>query len=242
MLPIAILAGGFATRMRPLTSTTPKALLHVAGKPFLFHQLDMLQSQNAQTVILCTGFLGDQIIDAVTKNNSWKLDIFFSDDGERPLGTGGAIKKAASLLRSDLLVLYGDSWLQIDFGKVSNYFQKTQASSLMTVYNNNNQFDASNVYYKDGNVIAYDKKTIIPEMQHIDYGLGGIRFNSIKTWPDTFDLSQYYTAMAKQGQLAGYETTQRFYEIGSKLGYEELQRLFSGNYATNAGRHHELQQ
>lgn len=233
MLPVAILAGGLATRMRPLTTATPKALLPVAGRPFLFHQLDMLQSQNAQTVILCTGFLGDQIKEAVGKENSWNLTILFSDDGEKPLGTGGAVKKAASLVSSDLLVLYGDSWLQIDLGQVSNYFQKIQASSLMTVFNNNNQFDKSNVFYYDGRIITYDKENTLPEMHHIDYGLGCVRYDSIQNWPDSFDLSKYYSFMAKQGQLVGYEACQRFYEIGSKQGYEEIQRFFAGNSNDN---------
>lgn len=229
MLPIAILAGGLAIRMRPLTCATPKALLPVAGKPFLFHQLDMLQAQNAQIVILCTGYMGNQIKEAIHRENSWKLDILFSDDGENLLGTGGAIKKAASLVQSSLMVLYGDSWVQIDFGQVSNYFQNINISSLMTVYNNNDLYDKSNVYYKDGHIIKYDKVNLVPEMRHIDYGLGCVSYESIQGWPNTFDLSQYYTAMAKQGQLAGYEASQRFYEIGSKQGYEEIQRFFAGN-------------
>ena len=98
MLPVAILAGGLATRLRPMTDRVPKSLLRIAGRPFIFHQLELLKNQGVDRVVLCVGHLGDQVKAAVGDGRALGLAINYSFDGGELLGTGGALKRALPLL------------------------------------------------------------------------------------------------------------------------------------------------
>src|SRR5437764_8367856 len=170
-LPIAILAGGLATRLRPLTERVPKVLLPVAGKPFLAHQLELLRSQGISRVVLCVGYLGEMIERVFGDGRDWGVKLEYSFDGPALLGTGGALQKALPLLGEHFFVLYGDSYLPIDFRPVAECFQRSGKLGLMTVFHNQNRFDTSNVWFEDGEIKLYDKKNRLPQMQHIDYGL-----------------------------------------------------------------------
>src|SRR5258708_3077419 len=118
MLPVAILAGGLATRLRPVTETIPKALVEVAGKPFILRQLDYLREQGVSRVVLCVGFLGEQIRAVVGDGTALGLSVSYSQDWPTLMGTGGALRQAPPLLEFQFLVLYGDSYLAIDFASV----------------------------------------------------------------------------------------------------------------------------
>lgn len=221
MLPVAILAGGLATRMRPMTEKTPKALLEVRGEPFIFYQLRLLARSGVDKVVVCTGYLGTMIKDAL-RGSEFGFELYFSDDGPKPLGTGGALKKALTLLGDKFLVLYGDSWLEIDYASVASAFVSCKDYGLMTVYDNHGLYDASNVLFRNGRILAYDKKNPVPEMRHIDYGLGCLDSAAFYDFPDVFDLADLYSALCAKGSLAGYEVNRRFYEIGSPAGLKEF--------------------
>ena len=118
-LPVAILAGGLATRLRPVTEDTPKALLDVAGKPFVVRQLEYLRQQGIVRVVLCVGYLGEQIRAVVGDGSALGLEVLYSWDGPQLLGTGGALRHALSALGEQFMVLYGDSYLPIDFRRWS---------------------------------------------------------------------------------------------------------------------------
>ncbi|MGH8559701.1 MAG: nucleotidyltransferase family protein [Methylococcales bacterium] len=228
MLPVAILAGGLAKRLRPITETIPKALVEVAGKPFVFRQLDYLHSQGIQHCVLCVGYLGEMIQAVVEDGARFGLELSYSFDGDMLLGTGGALKQAVPLLGDQFFVLYGDSFLPVDFGEVELAFFKAKKSALMTVLKNNDRWDKSNVLFRDGELLEYNKCTPRPEMKFIDYGLGVLSRRVLESYPagQPFDLSEVYHTLSVKGQLAGFEVHERFYEIGSPSGLKETERYF----------------
>jgi len=225
MLPVAILAGGLATRLRPVTQTIPKALIEIVGKPFIEHQLEYIKHQGVSSVVLCIGYLGEMIQEVVGDGSRWGLQVTYSPDGPVLLGTGGALKQALPLLGEQFFILYGDSYLPIDFAKVQAAFTESGQLGLMTVLKNQNQWDTSNVQYEQGKIVDYNKAVITPQMHYIDYGLGALQARALDVYPvgQPFDLSQVYNQLSLQKQLAGYEVFERFYEIGSHQGIADTQ-------------------
>lgn len=221
-IPFIILAGGLATRLKPVTNTIPKALIHVAGKPFIYHQLELLNENNINQVVLCVGHLGEMIESQV--GNTYKnISIEYSYDGDVLLGTGGAIKKATSKIIDVFGVLYGDSYLPINYNDVIRHYYKSNQDGLMTVYGNLNKYDVSNVIFTNGNILKYSKTDLSPEMKHIDYGFSIFNKNVFESFENTFDLSKVIIQLIEKNQLAGYEVYDRFYEIGSFTGICELE-------------------
>lgn len=229
-LPIAILAGGLATRMRPATEKVPKSLLEVAGKPFVAHQLAFLRAQGVQEVVLCVGYLSEQVESVVGDGRAWGLHVRYSPDGAQLLGTGGALRKALPLLGEQFFVLYGDSFLPINFSAVEASFRMSGCPALMTVLRNENRWDKSNVVFRGGRVLHYDKRAPLASMEYIDYGLGILSAELLTAHgPDApFDLADVYQALAAQQRLAGYQVHQRFYEIGSPEGLAETDQYLRG--------------
>ncbi|HWK44710.1 MAG TPA: nucleotidyltransferase family protein [Stellaceae bacterium] len=222
---VAILAGGLATRMRPLTEKVPKALLDIGGEPFIAHQLRLLAREGAGHVVLCLGFLGERVEAFVGDGSRFGLRVDYSYDGDKLLGTGGALRKALPLLSDPFMILYGDSYLDIDYLPVAKAFERSRASGLMTVYRNEGRFDVSNVVYADDRVRFYSKREKRPDMRFIDYGLGMLRANVLNPFQQraSFDLAEVYENLAHAEDLAGFEVDQRFYEIGSPQGLLETQ-------------------
>ncbi len=222
-LPVAILAGGLASRLRPITETIPKALVEVAGKPFILRQLDYLRGQGVSRVVLCVGFLGEQIEAVVGDGAACGLSVSYSQDWPTLMGTGGALRQALPLLDSQFLILYGDSYLPIDFASVERAFMSSGKPALMTVQRNADEWDKSNVLFVDNVIVEYNKRVPTPSMRHIDYGLGAISAQVLADENTTgpFDLADVYHRLSLSGQLAGYEVHERFYEIGSHKGLAE---------------------
>lgn len=224
MPPVVILAGGLATRLYPLTKTIPKALVDIAGQPFIFRQLRLLQREGISKIVICAGYLGDQIKEAVGDGSSLGLRIEYSFDGDRLLGTGGALRKALPLVDDMFWVLYGDSYLDTQYDPILKYFLSTTKLGLMTVYENQGKWDTSNVVFQDGKILRYDKKNLTPDMHYIDYGLSLFRKEALSQIPEdeVFDLPSIYSKLINDGELLGYEVKERFYEIGKPEGLEEL--------------------
>jgi NDP-sugar pyrophosphorylase family protein len=228
-IPVAILAGGLATRLRPLTDKVPKVLITVAGKPFLTHQLELLRRQGVQRAVLCLGHLGEMVTKEFGDGRESGVHLDYSFDGPVLLGTGGAIRQALPKLGEMFFVLYGDSYLTAPFAPVAECFERSGKPGLMTVYRNEGRFDTSNIVFRDGQIRVYDKKKRLPEMQHIDYGLSLFRASVFQEWPagTAFDLAAVMTRLVSRGDMAGYEVSERFYEIGSPTGLAELEKLLS---------------
>ena len=221
-----ILAGGLGTRMRPLTDTLPKTLLPVRGRPFAWYQLDWLVRHGVTEVVYCIGHQGDQIRDYWESQPS-PVALRFVDEGEQLRGTAGALRLALTegALDESFFVLYGDSFLPVDFAPIWTAFQSSHAAALMTVLRNEGRWDSSNVVYSNGRVTLYDKRSSNPEMFYIDYGLSAFRRAVIEE-ADEADLCALFHRLSLAGDLAGYEVTERFYEIGSPQGLRDLELLF----------------
>jgi MurNAc alpha-1-phosphate uridylyltransferase len=229
LFPVAILAGGLATRARPITETIPKALIEVAGKAFIYRQLDYLCRQGISKVVICVGYLGEQIEAAVGNGRALGLTVQYSYDGPVLLGTGGALRRALPVLGERFFTLYGDSYLPCDFRSVQRAFLKSGKRALMTVLHNQDQWDKSNVSFGDGRIAEYNKSAPRSGMTYIDYGLGILTAAALGPYPKdrAFDLSDVYHALSVGGGLAGFEVTERFYEIGSSQGLKETEAYFS---------------
>ncbi len=228
MFPVAILAGGLATRLYPITEKIPKALVDIGGEPFIIRQLKYLKEQGVTDVVLCIGHLGHMIEDVVGNGSRLGLRVEYSFDGDVLLGTGGAIKKATPLLGSAFFILYGDSFLPINFLDVYEAFIKSERVALMTVYKNNNSLDASNVMFRNGRLIEYNKTTPNGSMDYIDYGLSVVYTNIFEAYPVgcKFDLADVFCGLSIKDAVAGYEVFDRFYEIGSHIGLKETEEYF----------------
>ena len=227
--PVAILAGGLATRLRPLTEKIPKVLLPVAGKPFLAHQLELLRSQGIRKVVLCLGHLGEMVMQDFGDGRDYGIELAYSFDGPKLLGTGGALRQALPKLGEKFFVLYGDSYLTTPFAPIAEFFHRSGKLGLMTVFRNEGKYDTSNVVFASGDIKVYDKKAKLPEMRHIDYGLSVFRASVFQERPEgvAFDLADVMTQLVAQKNLAGFEVPERFYEIGSHAGIAELEALLA---------------
>jgi NDP-sugar pyrophosphorylase family protein len=229
MTTVVILAGGLATRLRPVTETIPKSLIEVHGEPFIAHQLRMLKKNNIQRVVMCIGYLGDKIIDYVSDGSEFGLQVVYSFDGQKLLGTAGAIKQALPLIENHFYVLYGDSYLPCEYNHIMSAFLKSRKKSLMTVFRNQGQWDQSNVEFENGIILSYDKKNKTNRMHYIDYGLGVFNHHAFEHLlsAQAYDLADLYQDLLAQDQLAAYEVKNRFYEVGSFTGIKELENYLS---------------
>jgi NDP-sugar pyrophosphorylase family protein len=225
--PVAILAGGLAIRLRPLTEQLPKALLPVAGEPFLSHQLRLLYSRGIRRIVLCVGHLGEVIRTAFGESTAEGMRIDYSFDGPRLLGTGGALKRALPALGERFFVIYGDSYLPTNYAKVAQAFLGCRKPAMMTVFKNRHRWDTSNVEFDGKEIVRYDKTNRGKTMQYIDYGLNVFRSEAFVNClgDNPFDLAQFYPDLIIKKQLAGFEVKERFYEIGSSRGLAELDSL-----------------
>jgi len=226
--PVCILAGGLGTRLGERVRDTPKPLLEVAGQPFLLHQLRLLASHGARQVVLCVGYRGEQIESRIGTER-FGIHIDYSYDAPELDGTLGAIRRALPLLGGRFLVLYGDTYLRIDYAKLARVWHDSRLPAVMSVLCNEGRWDVSNALYEDGRVLRYDKREPTPDMRWIDYGVGGLTSESLSVVDkDEPDLSELYHRLAALGSLAGYEATARFYEIGTSEGLAATDAFLRG--------------
>jgi len=229
-LPVAILAGGLATRLWPMTETIPKSLVDVAGKPFAVHQLELLKRAGVKEIVYCIGYLGEKVRDELGDGSRYGLRISYREDGPRPLGTGGAVRRAVALLGPAFFILYGDAYLRCDYAAVEEAFRASGRKGLMTVLRNEDRWDRSNVVFEEGRILRYDKKDRDARMKYIDYGLGVLSAGVLEQYPgnESLDLATVYQDLLGAGELTGFEVTERFYEVGSAAGLEEARAFLSG--------------
>lgn len=230
MMQVAILAGGLGTRLGPLTAQVPKALVPVNGRPFLAHVLDLLASHGLTRILILHGRHGDQIERTFGDGGAHGVHLEYQHDGPRLLGTGGSLRAALPRLEEELFVLYGDTYLDIDFAAVQAAFRASGKPALMTVFRNGGRFDRSNVVFRGGELLQYDKENPIPEMDYIDYGLSALRREIVAEIPagEPRDLAGLYQRLVREGRMAGFEVFQRFYEVGTPQGLAETESYLRG--------------
>jgi N-acetyl-alpha-D-muramate 1-phosphate uridylyltransferase len=227
LMPAVILAGGLASRLRPLTASIPKALIEVNGRPFLWYQLEVLKRSGILRVMLLVGHLGAKIQEHFGDGSELGITIEYSFDGPILLGTAGAIRQALPLLPERFFVLYGDSYLTCDYRAVEVAFVRSGLPGLMTVYRNEGLYDSSNVEYDGTRIVRYDKVHRTSAMHYIDYGLGVFNRSAFATISagERRDLSTVYQDLLAAGKLAAYEIHERFYEIGSSEGLRDTSQF-----------------
>jgi MurNAc alpha-1-phosphate uridylyltransferase len=226
----AILAGGLATRLRPLSETIPKSLILIQGKPFLEYQLEFLKKGGITDIVLCVGYLKEQIESYFGNGSRFGVNIRYSKEEGQLLGTAGALKNAVNLLDDVFFVMYGDSYLFLDFQEVWKFFQQFDKSGLMVIYKNENLYDTSNVSVNGNLVKRYSKTEQTSDMVYIDYGISLLRKKVLESVPknDYYSLEALFSLLAEQKDLLAFPVKQRFYEIGSKKGLAEFQDYVAG--------------
>jgi MurNAc alpha-1-phosphate uridylyltransferase len=227
MPPLCILAGGRGTRLGDLTREVPKPLIEVAGEPFLIHQLRLLAAHHVKKVVICVGYRGEMIESRIGAAR-FGVSIAYSHDGPGLDGTLGAIRRAAPLLGERFLLLYGDSYLRLDYEAANRAWRESDLPALMSVLRNEGRWDASNALYADERVLIYDKQAPRANMNWIDYGLGGLTAEALDhAAAAESELAVLYSALARRGELYGHEVTERFYEIGTPASLQEAEAFLA---------------
>ena len=225
MKPIIVLAGGLGSRLGSLTADVPKALVNINGRPFIDWQLNLLKQAGYKDVLLCVGHKAQQIMEYVGNGKKFSLKIHYSHDGVAPLGTGGAVINGIRKIGGDCAVIYGDSFLPIDFGLVEHVFQNTSMSALMTVIRKELVLEEGNLNYDNGLVTSYSKSSNSLNYGHVDFGLSYFKFDAIHDFQakTPWDLSILFQNLTKTGKLQGYEIETPYFEIGSTKGISMLE-------------------
>ena len=229
MLPVAILAGGLATRLGPVAHGIPKSLVDVGGAPFAVHQIALLRDRGVTDIVFLIGHLGNAIQERLGDGSAFGVRLRYVSDGGQALGTGGAVQQALPILGDAFFVMYGDSYLECDYHAVQEAFLASGQRGLMTVCRNESRWDVSNALYVGGRIVRYDKRRPTAEMRHIDYGLGAFRRTAFDGSPQAgaFDLADVYERLLAADDLEAFEVPGRFYEIGSPAGLAETRAYLS---------------
>lgn len=224
-----ILAGGLGTRLSRVNPGRPKAMVPVLDKPFLHYQLRLLRASGFDEAVLCVGHMGEQVLDYFGDGASVGLRLHYSWERDTLLGTGGALRQALPLLADHCHVMYGDSYLALDYAAIEEAFHAAAKPGLMVVYQNHDTWDRSNVRLGDGVVEVYDKSGAAEGLHWIDEGVSVFTRAAVAELPagETVDLGMLFQALIARGELAAWVSTQRFFEVGSESGLAEFQDLLA---------------
>jgi N-acetyl-alpha-D-muramate 1-phosphate uridylyltransferase len=226
-LQVVILAGGKGTRLFPLTQTMPKNMIEIRGKPFLSYQIELLKKNNIYDIVICVGFFAKQIVNYYGDGKNFGVNIrYVFEKPDNLLGTAGALKNAEQYLKDEFFVMYGDSYLPVDFRAIFKEFVRWGKLGLMTVYKNANKFDKSNTSIANGLVTRYERLRKKSDLEYIDYGLLVLKKEVLKNIPSKkfVDLDFIINHLIKEKELVANEVTQRFYEIGSFSGIKDFEK------------------
>jgi len=224
-MQVAILAGGLATRLKPLTQNRPKSMVKILGKPFLEYQLELLKTQGIRDIILCVGYLEEPIKDYFGDGSRFGVSIKYSHE-DRLLGTAGALNKAEALLNDTFFTMYGDSYLFLDFTAAMSYFKSQNKLALMTVFKNYDRYDRSNTVVEGNLVKKISKKEKAKDMVYIEYGANIFSKEVLEMIPQdqSYSLDDLFPCLIEMGELLAFEVKERFYETGSPEGLMEFQQ------------------
>ena len=223
-----ILAGGLGTRLNPILKDKPKCLAPINGKPFIDILIDNYIEQGLKRFILCVGYLKEQVIEYLCDRND--CEIVFSKEN-KPLGTGGALKKAQSLIKSNhYIVLNGDSFIEIDIYKYIKWFQLIQNDISIVITKINNSKRYGNVTFdKNGLITSFGKKNNSSLPAKINAGVYLFKKNTIdfSHFSDEFSIeTEFFPSLIKHG-IKTYKCKGKFIDIGTKNSFQDSQLFFA---------------
>ena len=228
-----ILAGGLGTRLWPLTREVPKPMVPVGGVPYLEHQVRLLGEQSVDDIVLLTGYLGEQIEEHFGNGEDWGLSIRYSRE-QHPLGTGGAVREARELLAENFLLIYGDSYLPIQYTEVLELLSECGTQGAMVVYDNRRENTGVNnniAVDDDGYVVRYDKQVASdPELTHVEAGVLAFDRSILDRLSDAEKISleqEIFPRLIADHQMVAFPTSQRFYDIGTPDRLQTIERLLT---------------
>ena len=226
-MQMVVLCGGLATRLGDLAKNIPKSMIEIDGKPFLEYQIENLKNHSIRDLVLCVGHLSEQIENYFGDGKKFGVNIQYSHDGDKPLGSIGAIKNAEPLLEDEFFIMYGDSYLSVDFQKAYSFFIQNNKLGLMVVYKNYDKYDKSNIVVKDNMVVKYGKNNRTNDMIYIDYGTSVIRKKALDLIPKNtfYTTGQFFSDLIKKEELLAFEAKKRFYHIGNPESLEEFRHF-----------------
>ena len=234
MYPLVILAGGMAKRLGNISTNIPKCLIPVAGKPFIDWQVQYAAKQGVKDIYICSGWLTNKVEEHFNEYKHEDLNITVIADGNTLLGTGGAISNILKILPKSFFVLYGDTYLPIDFKALVDFHKNkiNSENSLLTIYKNNSKLGLSNIIYENNVIIKYSKNKLEQKMKHIDYGLSIMTQEAFTTYKHDrfFDLGDLYEFLVEHKLMHPYLVTERFYEIGTPESLVETNQYFLKNF------------
>ena len=227
-----ILAGGLGTRLGELTRAVPKPMVPVAGRPYLEHQLRELARQQLTDVVLLTGYLGEQIAEYFGAGDHWGLNIRYSREAT-PQGTGGALRDAVRLLAETFVLIYGDSYLPIEYAPVLLRLEGSEAQAVAVVYDNREDTTVRNnvAVGDDGFVSRYAKDAAGDDLRYVEAGVLALRRSVIAQLPADGPASlekDLYPRLVARQQLLAYITGQRFYDIGTPERLALIEQVLRG--------------
>ncbi|MBK8940181.1 MAG: protein kinase [Polyangiaceae bacterium] len=233
MRQAVMLCGGLGTRMHHVSGPLPKVMLEVRGVAFLHRLIARIAAASFDEIVLCVGVGAEHVRRAVADRPP-PVPVRFSEDGERLLGTAGALRQALDLLAPEFLVTYGDSYLTFDYAAPLQALEgAADADACLAVYQNKDQLEPSNVAVRDGRVVRYDKRRTLeePRLDHIDYGAMALRRHVVEALPPgvPYGLDVVQAELARGGRLLAHPTPERFYEIGSPVGLADLERFLDSS-------------
>jgi NDP-sugar pyrophosphorylase family protein len=236
MQSVAVLAGGLGTRLRTVTGPElPKALVPVAGTPFVDLKLAELRDRGAARVVMLVGHGGEQLREHVGDGSRHGLEVIFVEDGPVLLGTGGALRNALTLLDDPYWVTYGDTLVDVDVALAERDFAGSDADALMTVLHNRDAVEPSNVCVDGTRVVAYAKRPRPAGAEYIDYGMLLARHAALTDRPvgEPFDLAEVLGTLATEGRLWAFVVTEPFHDIGTPEQLRETERYLARRGAAN---------
>lgn len=229
-----ILAGGLGTRLRPLTYEIPKPMVPINGKPYLEYQINYLKKFGITDVLILIGYLGEQIVEYFGDGSQYGVKITYSKE-ENPLGTGGAIKLAENQLEDEFLIIYGDSFLPIDYGDLFNFYNKHGKSSLLIAYDNSSgKTPVPNNLAIDTNFLVqkYEKNSLDPALKYVESGVSLLKKTLTTEIPSNQKCSLeeiIFPKLIGENRLIAYITKEPFYDIGTPDRLETITNYFAQN-------------